>query len=101
MTYLKHVATLKLSVDACVGCGRCVEVCPHGVFVIEGKKARITDLDRCMECGACAGNCAVGALSVTAGVGCAAAMLDGMRRFGDPDKGTCCSGDGGGAGNCC
>jgi ferredoxin len=53
----------------------CAAVCPHGVFSIDGKKARITDRDLCMECGACAKNCPFGAISVRAGVGCAWAIL--------------------------
>ena len=53
----------------------CAAVCPHGVFSIEGKKARMIDRDRCMECGACAKNCPFAAISVRAGVGCAWAIL--------------------------
>jgi Fe-S-cluster-containing hydrogenase component 2 len=40
-------------------------------------KASLTDRDRCMECGACARNCAFAAISVTAGVGCASAIING------------------------
>lgn len=69
------VATLNLDEDACVGCGLCPQLCPHGVLAMEGRKARITDLDGCMECGACARNCPSGALSVTPGVGCAAYII--------------------------
>lgn len=75
--YLKNVATLVLSTDACVGCGKCMEVCPHGVFAISDKKARIEDKDLCMECGACAKNCPTNAISVDAGVGCAYAVIRG------------------------
>lgn len=73
--YLKNVATLKLSTEKCIGCGRCMEVCPHGVFRADDKKARIKNKDRCMECGACAKNCPANAISVDAGVGCAAAVI--------------------------
>lgn len=74
--YLSSVATLELDPQACIGCGRCVEVCPHQVFVIRGKKAELADLDSCMECGACAVNCPVTALTVDAGVGCASGMIN-------------------------
>ena len=73
--YLKNVTTLKYNPDKCVGCERCTEVCPHGVFDINDKKAYITDKDLCMECGACALNCPVKAIEVNAGVGCAAAII--------------------------
>ena len=74
--YLKNVSTLKLDQPACIGCGRCPEVCPHQVFELVGKKAAIRDLDACMECGACALNCPVKAIYVDAGVGCASGMIN-------------------------
>lgn len=93
--YLKNVATLNLSGAKCIGCGRCTEVCPHGVFTLADKKARITDKDSCMECGACAMNCPVNAISVDASVGCAAAIIKGWFTGSEPDCG--CSDDG----ECC
>ena len=74
--YLANVATLQLDADICIACRRCVEVCPHQVFVIEAGKARIVDRDLCMECGACARNCPPAALKVNAGVGCASGMIN-------------------------
>jgi ferredoxin len=73
--YLKNVSTLKLDAAACIGCGRCVEVCPHQVVAVAARKAWVRDLDACMECGACAMNCPVGAIRVDAGVGCAAGLI--------------------------
>jgi ferredoxin len=94
MRYLEGVSTLKLDHQVCIGCGLCVAVCPHGVFSVEEKKARILDLDRCMECGACARNCPVAALSVKAGVGCASAIIHGWLTGKEP---SCdCGGD-----SCC
>lgn len=69
--YLEDVVSLVFDQPTCIGCGRCVEVCPHQVFMIEGKKAMMSDRDACMECGACARNCPVNAIAVDAGVGCA------------------------------
>ena len=74
--YLKNATTLELNVPACIGCGRCVEVCPHQVFVIADRKARLQDRDACMECGACQRNCPVTAIKVDAGVGCASGMIN-------------------------
>jgi NAD-dependent dihydropyrimidine dehydrogenase PreA subunit len=78
MRYLSNTASLEYFPARCIGCGMCVEVCPHGVFALVNKKAVILDKDRCMECGACAGNCAFGALTVNKGVGCAAAVINGL-----------------------
>lgn len=99
MKYLANVVSLELMAEKCTGCGRCVEVCPHGVFVLEDRRAAITDRDRCMECGACALNCAFGALQVNAGVGCAQAIIHSMIYGGEP---TCdCSGPTQGPRSCC
>ena len=75
--YLKNVVTLNLASEKCIGCGKCVEVCPHRVFMIYDRKAQIKDKDMCMECGACAMNCPVNAITVKSGVGCAAAVITG------------------------
>jgi len=75
--YIENVTTLAYAADKCVGCGRCVEVCPHGVFAVKEKTACIVDKELCMECGACALNCPAKAIEVSAGVGCAAAIIYG------------------------
>lgn len=76
--YLKDVVTLSVNADQCTGCGMCLEVCPHGVLEIDAKRVRIVNRDACMECGACSRNCPFGAVAVEAGVGCAAAVINGM-----------------------
>ena len=90
--YLKNVVTLRLIEDKCVGCGMCLNVCPHGVFQLKEGKSQILDKDFCMECGACARNCASGAITVASGVGCASAILTGMIKGTEPQCGSdCCS----------
>lgn len=92
--YLKDVATLKLDQPTCIGCGRCLEVCPHQVFSLAEKKASIADLNACMECGACALNCPVKAIAVDSGVGCASGMINEWlqeRKLGKLGGGNCCS----------
>jgi NAD-dependent dihydropyrimidine dehydrogenase PreA subunit len=96
MKYLANVSTLAYSRDKCTGCGRCVEVCPQGVFEMRDKKAEVIDSDLCMECGACAMNCEFDAITVNSGVGCAAAIINGMITGGAT---TCDCGVGGS--NCC
>jgi NAD-dependent dihydropyrimidine dehydrogenase PreA subunit len=95
MKYLRNVATLKLDAMKCIGCGMCVNVCPHAVFKVEDRKASITDTDLCMECGACSGNCPVSAIIVKKGVGCAQAVRVGFFKGTEPQ---CGCGDGS---SCC
>jgi NAD-dependent dihydropyrimidine dehydrogenase PreA subunit len=85
LKYLKNVVTLQLNEVRCIGCAMCVEVCPHAVFEMQGKKARIARRDDCMECGACAKNCPATAISVQSGVGCVTAILKGAMRGTSPD----------------
>jgi NAD-dependent dihydropyrimidine dehydrogenase PreA subunit len=67
--------TLRYDAELCAGCGACVDVCPHGVFALDGRVAAVVRADDCMECGACQVNCPAGAIAVESGVGCAAAMI--------------------------
>ena len=53
----------------------CASVCPHGVFTMNRRVARLARPDACMECGACQLNCPTSAIAVESGVGCAAAMI--------------------------
>ena len=67
---------MELEQALCIGCGSCLEVCPHQVFELAARRARLADKDACMECGACALNCPVAAIRVDAGVGCASGMIN-------------------------
>ncbi|KAF0209427.1 MAG: mercury methylation ferredoxin HgcB [Actinomycetota bacterium] len=90
--YLGGVATLELDREKCTGCQVCLTVCPHAVFAVDNdRRVQIADLDACMECGACANNCAFGAITLTPGVGCAAAIIRGWVTNTEPSCG--CSDD--------
>lgn len=73
--YIQGVVNISLDEELCVGCGMCINVCPHQVFILAQKKARFVDREGCMECGACAANCPVEAIQVSPGVGCASLII--------------------------
>jgi ferredoxin len=104
-TYLKNVVTLKLDKKKCTGCGMCLDVCPHEVFKTNTRHVEIQNLDACMECGACSRNCPFDAITVKAGVGCAAAVINAM--LGRTDQPCCgptdsgCSSSGKKSAACC
>lgn len=81
LRYLKNVVTLEYDPALCRGCEKCVEVCPHAIFTMDGAgKAVLGDRDLCMECGACMRNCPFDAIKVRPGVGCAYALMIGALR---------------------
>jgi ferredoxin len=76
LIYLRDVVTLALDREKCIGCGICMVVCPHEVLIMNNGCISIEKRDLCMECGACALNCPTEAVTVRAGVGCAAAVIN-------------------------
>ncbi len=72
-----RVNTLRYDPLRCRSCGRCTEVCPHGVFSKDDdtRVAQLVNQEACMECGACQLNCTGSAIAVDSGVGCATAMI--------------------------
>jgi NAD-dependent dihydropyrimidine dehydrogenase PreA subunit len=99
MVYLAGTSTLKIQDELCTGCAVCIEVCPRGTLEIRDRKATVVDLDLCMECGACERNCEYGAITVQAGVGCAAALIGSLKSGGTPTCG--CGDDDDGGASCC
>lgn len=98
LTYIQNGTSLAVDTEKCTGCGICLDVCPHAVLELIGRKAVVSARDRCMECGACRLNCPHEAIAVTAGVGCVAAIVNGLLHNTEPQCG--CSTDGGNTGCC-
>lgn len=48
--------------DSCIGCGKCVPVCPFGALEMKNKKAVVNE--KCTMCGACVEICPVNAIEV-------------------------------------
>lgn len=88
LIYLKDVTTLHLDEEKCIGCGMCMNVCPHTVFRMNSKKVHIDNHDACMECGACSRNCPTEAIYVKSGVGCASAVINSV--LGRQSSACCC-----------
>lgn len=80
MRYLDDVVTLEYDSSKCIGCKRCIQVCPHRVFIMENRKAVLHKKNSCIECGACMMNCPTGAIEVDQGVGCASAIITGFMK---------------------
>ncbi|MEW5937922.1 MAG: electron transfer flavoprotein subunit alpha [Candidatus Thermoplasmatota archaeon] len=53
---------IRIIIEKCVGCGKCIKVCPYDAMEMRDKKAAI--LENCVECGACVGSCPAGAIEL-------------------------------------
>ena len=59
---------MKVRVDTskCIGCGKCKEVCPVGVFKIIDGKSHPVNAEACVICRACIMNCPVNCIEISA-----------------------------------
>jgi len=49
--------------ELCIGCGKCVEVCPPQALVLIGDVASLRE-ELCEECGFCSPECPVSAIEI-------------------------------------
>ncbi|MEE8591499.1 MAG: HgcAB-like fusion protein [Spirochaetia bacterium] len=55
---------VRVEEEICIGCRRCVEVCPRAVFRMEGGSAEVVQEDRCVICRSCFSQCPAGAVTI-------------------------------------
>lgn len=60
------MAPIQVIEDKCIGCKKCVKVCPFGAIEMRGKLA-VIDLSKCTLCGACVEPCPVEAIVLDRG----------------------------------
>lgn len=54
-----------IEIKDCNGCKKCVEVCPRNVLVMEGDRAKTTNILECSLCKLCTDACEAGAIKLT------------------------------------
>jgi NAD-dependent dihydropyrimidine dehydrogenase PreA subunit len=60
-------AIVSVNQSACVACGRCLQICPKGVFDWSSSgRAEAVNPDACIRCGRCLQVCPAGAITVNA-----------------------------------
>lgn len=54
---LKARRILMLNEGKCIGCGKCLEVCPQGAISLTEDRTLLTDRSKCINCGKCCEVC--------------------------------------------
>jgi adenylylsulfate reductase, subunit B len=54
--------SIKIDEGSCIGCGRCSDICPGNLLVVDNNLARIREPQACWGCTACVKECPVNAI---------------------------------------
>ncbi len=57
--------TITVDLEACIGCGECVDICPESVYEIEDQKSVPVNEDDCVGCESCVEVCDEDAITIT------------------------------------
>jgi NAD-dependent dihydropyrimidine dehydrogenase PreA subunit len=60
-----EVYLIGVDAEACESCGRCVEICPTGVFEMQEGRAVPIKPENCLYCRGCEGICPTLAITIT------------------------------------
>lgn len=71
------------SPNNCIGCGHCIEVCPHGAITMTREEGIVIDRDKCDVCLKCADQCYAQALRPVARL----MSIEEILRIAEQDKG--------------
>ncbi len=61
------MSVVRINLDRCIGCKRCVDVCPMDVlyFDPEARKSILAYPENCQNCGQCYVNCPTGSIGIS------------------------------------
>lgn len=60
--------SIRINEEKCIGCGKCVEICPGTLIILENKRAVMNYPKDCWGCASCLKECPVGAVEFFLGV---------------------------------
>lgn len=60
----QHAVKLRVSNKKCIGCGKCIKVCPEQAIAFSDEKKACIDKDKCIGCGECMTVCPVKAITL-------------------------------------
>lgn len=59
------IPAVKVISDLCIGCRKCIDVCPKAVYVMRRKKSSVHNVGECILCSSCTAQCPTGAIKIT------------------------------------